>query len=156
MTIFRPDPKRNYIKAFDTAKVTEEGKIWARSYETDQIFTLHLGTKDGIEVDVLSFCLEGDCCSHSYFDPPVYLNHLVGQQLVQFEEVGSDKEYVRTDDECTIWHCLKITTNKESFTLDWRNDSNGYYDGNLNVVLNDTYISNWDSSYPEGWEVIRK
>lgn len=84
---------------------------------------------DGREV-VLS--LDGDCCSSSYFEENSLadLQSIVGEKLEKFEEVGARKSDNNDDyDNSTVYHALKVTTDKQELVVDWRNESNGYYDG---------------------------
>jgi hypothetical protein len=85
--------------------------------------------------------LEGDCCSSSFFDDNSKLDAegLLGEQLMSIEEVGrerpeSDPLRHRTTEHIE-YHALLIRTDKQSITVDWRNESNGYYDGWVNVWL---------------------
>lgn len=87
----------------------------------------------------IELMLTGDCCSRSYFPEASLtdLRELKGEKLAMLEEVESARpDGVQPDEECgedVRWHALKITTNKSSRTIDWRNDSNGYYDGWLTI-----------------------
>lgn len=80
--------------------------------------------------------LEGDCCSRSYFSPEGLADakQLEGSKILSVEEVGEASGMHGPydhghQDQSTLWHFLKFTTDKGHVTLDWRNDSNGYYDG---------------------------
>lgn len=84
---------------------------------------------------VLTIDLEGDCCSSSYFteDASKDVMDLVGAKIINGELESSDGKhgpYATTEDFGEVsWHFLKFNTDKGDVTLDWRNDSNGYYDG---------------------------
>lgn len=91
----------------------------------------------------LALQLSGDCCSQSYFPPESLadLRGLVGETIVSLEQVDS----TRTDtgggrNDSTDWFCLKITTDKQSVSVDWRNDSNGYYSGWLDIIVTDPAV----------------
>lgn len=73
----------------------------------------------------------GDCCSESYFDANTIetLRGLVGQRLDGWE----DRE-LRVESR-TIYYALVITTDQGEESLMWRNDSNGYYAGWVEVAL---------------------
>jgi hypothetical protein len=76
--------------------------------------------------------LEGDCCSVSYFTDWKQFEELVGSTIQTVEERYKGRE----DDadmkaESVAWHFLVFVTNKGHVTIDWRNDSNGYYDGTI-------------------------
>ena len=95
-------------------------------------------SEDGREV-VLE--LEGDCCSVSYFEENSItdLKSIVGETLVDIVSVESGKENTvesYEDDsfsEEIAYHALKISTNKQELVVDWRNKSNGWYDGWCNI-----------------------
>lgn len=84
----------------------------------------------------LGLSLEGDCCSYSFFTDPKQFMELKGTVIREIEErdgesvFGLDASARAT--ECVddiSWHFLVFVTNHGHVTIDWRNDSNGYYDG---------------------------
>lgn len=75
----------------------------------------------------LTLYLDADCCSNSYFTDLKQFDELIGATIQEVEERDGDT----TNDGETAWHFLVFTTNKGHVTIDWRNDSNGYYDGNV-------------------------
>jgi len=81
----------------------------------------------------LTIDLEGDCCSSSYFSDEGLedAKELAGRKIVAVEkaagESGLHPPYGQND--VTAWHFLKFTTDAGNVTIDWRNDSNGYYNG---------------------------
>lgn len=87
----------------------------------------------------IGLVLEGDCCSHSYFTDSAEeaFEELVGSTIQKLEERSgrSDKNGLPDPDEdeyhSTLWYFLVITTDKGHVTIDWRNDSNGYYSGSI-------------------------
>lgn len=85
----------------------------------------------------LRLVLDGDCCSSSYFTKEAQFADLVGAKILAFEEVDSSpdgfEEYDLDGTDSLSWHFLKVTTDKGHVTIDWRNDSNGYYDGTLSA-----------------------
>ena len=76
--------------------------------------------------------IDGDCCSSSYFDDndQADLQGLIGEQLREAEDVesrisdGGDDPYYTT-----LYYCVKFTTDKQSISVNWRNESNGFYAG---------------------------
>lgn len=109
---------------------------------------LVLVSTDGDEVRVE---LEADCCSASYFDDYSLIDAhgLMGERLMSIRD-GSRKE-PEVDpykEGCDVieHHALIIRTDKQSITIDWRNDSNGYYSGSARIFLNDERCSayEWD------------
>lgn len=86
--------------------------------------TIHL--RDGRTIE---YQLDGECCSKSYFADEKQFHELKGRRLRNFEfrdGVGVRDDYphdgVKT-------HFLVFTTDEGHATIDWRNESNGYYDG---------------------------
>lgn len=85
--------------------------------------------------DSARFELDGDCCSTSDFtdDAMLAFKELIGRTIVSIEDRdGSSSQAVEEkypEGDQLSWHFLVITTDKGHVTIDWRNDSNGYYDG---------------------------
>lgn len=82
--------------------------------------------------------LDGDCCSHSYFVEPAQFGELLGATIQAAEErdgVGVLDPPPRPEepfyDDQLSPHFLVFTTDKGHVTIDWRNSSNGYYDGSV-------------------------
>jgi hypothetical protein len=118
----------------DDAKSAIGKKVSSINTDSSEDMVLHF--EDGSK---LSLQLDGDCCSSSYFteDATTDAKDLVGTTITSFDEsYGSGGDHGPYSDEggydsCTSWHFLTIYTNQGHVTLDWRNDSNGYYDGTL-------------------------
>ncbi len=107
-------------------------KVLKTIYNEESItFTLDDG-------DVLRFEAYGDCCSRSYIesidDPEV----LQDTTFLEVEAVsGESLEHRDAEgytDEVSKWTFYKFKTTKGYATLSFRNDSNGYYDGYLELV----------------------
>jgi hypothetical protein len=79
----------------------------------------------------LWLALDGDCCSHSYYADPKQFDELIGATIQQIEERDGKEEQGGE----VSWHFLVFTTDKGHVTIDWRNDSNGYYDGSVHPSL---------------------
>ena len=92
---------------------------------------------------IVTFALEGDCCSHSYYTDVKQFNELVGATISKVEERHGDQIKERQAEaagaESVRWHFLVFTTDKGHVTIDWRNDSNGYYDGNIKACIYPLY-----------------
>jgi hypothetical protein len=75
---------------------------------------------------------DGDCCSSTWiesFDNP---DALVGAEVVSAEDVGGIKPAKDDGDGSVVaFYGFKIATTKGVCVLDYRNESNGYYGGNL-------------------------
>lgn len=76
---------------------------------------------------VLTLTLEGDCCSSSTYTDASQFDELIGSTIQSIEERAGETE----NNGELQWHFLVFTTNKGHVTIDWRNDSNGYYDGSV-------------------------
>lgn len=78
--------------------------------------------------------LTGDCCSESYFTDPDQFRELFGQTILDVEERRDEyvpKGAAPSRQEETEWAFLVFTTSAGHVTIDWRNDSNGYYGGSV-------------------------
>ncbi len=79
--------------------------------------------------------LEGDCCSKSFFTDLGQFEELIGSTITNIEQRDNEKRTVQLEEDEWVhdsvqnWHFLIFTTDKGHVTIDWRNDSNGYYDG---------------------------
>ena len=69
----------------------------------------------------------GECCSHSWFEHCDNANAFDGAQLFEFEDVSLDT--IKTDYEVIRVNMLKFKTSKGYCTIEFRNESNGYYSG---------------------------
>ncbi len=81
--------------------------------------------------------LDGYCCSHSYFADPEQFSELVGATIQSVEERDEKSRADMPDEDAehfvdgVRWHFLVFVTDRGHVTVDWRNDSNGYYDGDI-------------------------
>lgn len=91
----------------------------------------------------LRLWLDGDCCSSSYYTDTTQFDELIGATIQSVEErdgeshAGLDAEAAKTDKDrdAVSWHFLVFATDKGHVTIDWRNDSNGYYDGDVHPEI---------------------
>lgn len=111
------------VKGFKVEKVEmAPDKTWARLHGEKQVITMKL---------------EADCCSSSYFDDGSVedLKALEGTTLSSIEDVETGvepNEYGRT-----ILYALVIRTDSIATSILWRNDSNGYYSGWVEYLVED-------------------
>jgi len=77
--------------------------------------------------------LDANCCSVSYFEEHsmTEAKELIGRTLTAVRHVES--ALVHTD--TILYHAIELITDAGVTTLDWRNESNGYYDGSCEVRL---------------------
>jgi hypothetical protein len=110
----------------------------------DKIVTaIHLASdKKAIRFDVaneepLIAKTDGDCCSHSWIEHVENADAIIGTPILSVEDLPLESE--DSDDGRIMHYGLKITTAKGTCVLDYRNESNGYYGGNLSWP-NDCYL----------------
>lgn len=89
-----------------------------------------------LDTGTLELSLDAECCSCSHFTDPSQFNELLGSVITDAEEVSggtptATSMAVECQDDEQSWHFLRFTTNLGHVTIDWRNDSNGWYDGEL-------------------------
>lgn len=82
------------------------------------------------------FNLYGDCCSRSEYTNEGFeaFKELEGAKIVEIEDRDGESDTPSKtieDGEDDKWHFLVVKTDKGHVTIDWRNASNGYYDGNI-------------------------
>jgi len=107
-----------------------------------KIVSVNVGANaDGVEEMTLrnelgqevKLTLHGDCCSGSFFEALSVADAkaLVGQELRQIATLKSSsiEDHGEMDHLVCRYHAIKITTDQGVTVLDWRNESNGYYDG---------------------------
>lgn len=84
--------------------------------------------------------LKGDCCSSSYYTDFGQFDELIDSTIRAIEERDGKSETPgekpsQENSESISWHFLVFITNKGHVTIDWRNDSNGHYDGSVHPSL---------------------
>lgn len=85
--------------------------------------------------DAITLVAYGDCCSHTWIESIDLPSNLLGT-VQEVEEIDMpDLGNIPTTKEDFVdqvaYYGLKITTNKGSAVIDYRNNSNGYYGGSL-------------------------
>lgn len=84
------------------------------------------------------FKAEGNCCSYSWvehFDvvpAGETITGVVAKEVTELQPEGYNKE-TNSYDECIQQYFYEIKTDKGSYTIEMRNESNGYYGGYFNV-----------------------
>ena len=73
---------------------------------------------------------DGDCCSVSWIEeidlPSMLIGKVISVEDINMPDLGQPNEY-----DLIQYYGCKITTDKGSCIIDYRNESNGYYGGNL-------------------------
>ena len=89
----------------------------------------------------LTLHLDGNCCSDSYYTDTSQFDELIGAKIIGIEErdgaseTPAEKPQQDDNDRKFSWHFLVFITSNGHVTIDWRNDSNGYYDGSVDPSL---------------------
>jgi hypothetical protein len=73
---------------------------------------------------------DGDCCSSTWIENIENAEALIGTPVLSASDI-SMREDQRDDDGLIQFYGFKISTAKGDCILDYRNESNGYYGGNL-------------------------
>jgi hypothetical protein len=89
---------------------------------------------------------DGDCCSHTWIENvelpalgfPATVISVTGLDMP--EQPDSKFEGSTADSECRQFYGCKIVTDRGEIVIDYRNDSNGYYGGNLSWPVKDDYF----------------
>lgn len=116
--------------------------------------TIKLVSADG---DILTLHLEGDCCSSSFFDDNSVMDvqSLLGERLMDVTteawscptpDLNGDCPCAPYDGGDTQHSALIIKTDRQSISVLWRNESNGYYSGYLEMNMNGTEIDRWNDN----------
>ena len=81
---------------------------------------------------------EGDCCSTSWIEhvdaPDCLIGTVNAVNEIDMPNLGNIDGQRHTGVDVVSYYGLKITTEKGICVLDYRNDSNGYYGGSLEVL----------------------
>ena len=88
----------------------------------------------------------GDCCSNSWFEHVEGIDALIDKTILSVEEV----DYVEVDDsnrECVKSYGFKFKTNHGTFFIEMRNESNGYYGGDIDLYSSGTLMHDYRSEY---------
>lgn len=117
-------------------------KVWLASDQKAMRFDV----EDG---DPVIARADGDCCSSSWIEgidaPDALLGVVSAVENLDMPDLGSvaaqsqdkDSGY---DPECISYYGCKITTDKGACVIDYRNESNGYYGGDLVWDGDDRYF----------------
>lgn|SRR3990167_5569582 len=76
----------------------------------------------------LSYHIEADCCSTSYIDSFKGISNLLNQKVISVKELRTTEEVIEEWDYIRT-HPVEIITEKGVCVFTYKNNSNGYYDG---------------------------
>lgn len=86
---------------------------------------------------VIAYDAWGDCCSETWFADITGVGALIGGTVQTADEVSMDGYNVedgRTRQECDEAYGYKLTTDKGYADIVFRNSSNGYYGGSIELL----------------------
>jgi hypothetical protein len=96
---------------------------------------LYLSFKDGTKAHLQT---DGDCCSHTWIESVDAPQNLRGKVLsieeIDMPDLGNIPTSKQESVDQVSYYGLKIVTEHGHCVIDYRNDSNGYYGGSLNLV----------------------
>lgn len=129
------------IKSIEVKKL-ENVENEFRDYSTLDALVI---TKENDEV--IMFYAFGDCCSSSFIEDIDNLEVLQDCTLLDIQRESGEYRNNTPDDEYSCdfsaWTFYKFKTNKGNSTLSFRNDSNGYYNGDLQLSEYGTTLKEW-------------
>lgn len=104
--------------------------------------------------EIITAIADGDCCSQSWIENVETPENILGT-VVSAEDIDLSKPDEEVDYEVIRFYGFKITTEKGSSLLDYRNSSNGYYGGSL-VWPGDHYYGGvyGQNSIKEEWKKL--
>lgn len=74
---------------------------------------------------------DGDCCSDSWIEALDTPELLIGGTVTDVEDIAMPVGEQETEDGLIQFYGCRITTDRGSCVIDYRNESNGYYGGDL-------------------------
>ena len=75
--------------------------------------------------------VDADCCSHTWIEYVETPENLLGTVTAVEDLDMPQKDYDTQKYDCLTFYGCKLSTEKGSCLLDYRNESNGYYGGSL-------------------------
>lgn len=74
---------------------------------------------------------DGDCCSSTWIESVDMPAGGLPARILAVEDLNMPEQPQADEYEVVAYYGLKLTTDKGDLVLDYRNESNGYYGGNL-------------------------
>ena len=94
----------------------------------------HVETEDGAK---LKFAVSGDCCSQSWIEHLELPDDYIGATVLAIRTDGNEDRVTEEDrqkaDHLQVYQTI-LATNRGEITLEYRNDSNGFYGGSLDLI----------------------
>ncbi len=104
------------------------GKIVTDVFIAGNEEAIRFGLLDGLTV--VAKC-DAECCSKTWIESIEGLDTLIGHKVISVEDIDFPEREEETEDIYTKFYGLKILTDQGACVLDYRNESNGYYGGDL-------------------------
>lgn len=95
------------------------------------------------DIGHVSYETEGDCCSETWFSDVLNISNIIGVAVNKVEKIDLTDYNVedgRTRQEYDEAYGYKLTTNKGTAEIIFRNSSNGYYGGEIYLYKVDTPV----------------
>ncbi len=115
---------------------------------------IRFDTTDGEQI--IAKCY-GDCCSHTWIEHVEGAGDVLGSPVLIAEDVPMPEQvYDKEQYECIAFYGFKIGTEKGEMLIDYRNESNGYYGGNLSWPRKDDFYGgvHGQNVLKEEWEKL--
>ena len=132
-------------------------KVLAFKLYPDREGAALLGERNGTQV-LYRFRVEADCCSHTWIEDVLEADALVGHTIASVENLMLPPNYqlhapangckhttLGYYEDVMRFYGLAITTERGRCVIDYRNSSNGYYGGDLDIrQVPATDTSSWE------------
>jgi hypothetical protein len=124
------------------------------------IQSVHIGVNEAsikfmCDNEEIVFIVDGDCCSESWFSEILNLDAIVGHTVFEVQELKLPTHYdCNGRQEIDCFYGYGITTDVGHATIVFRNSSNGYYGGSINLAepAEVVAIKDWTNiSYLQDW-----
>lgn len=126
-------------------------KILSLAVSDDQNF-LKFSTDTG---DII-YKAVGECCYETWFADIIGVHSLLGATIINIEEISMDNYNVddgRGRDDVDKAYGYKLTTNLGTSDIVFRNSSNGYYGGWIEIYSDDQSYIDWEVITQDGERV---
>lgn len=111
------------------------GKILNKVFLSDNRAAIKFIVDGGAEIIARA---DGDCCSATWIEGVESPRQVLGAVVTNVEDLDMPEiPYNKREHDVIVFYGCKISTDKGSFVIDYRNESNGYYGGSLK----------WDDEY---------
>ena len=108
------------------------------------------------DVDTYTMFVTAGCCSTSWIENVTGVQDLIGQQITGFGHAEMEEDWYWAEsyktknkgDDVIQYYSFKIKTSKGVFEIEFRNESNGYYGADLELMKSADFLDEenlpWD------------